>query len=239
MICPMSAGIDARTQVTVPPAPPVPASPEASRVRRRPWRDPRLVIGVALVAGSVLVGARLLAGADDTVAVWAARSSMGAGQPVGPGDLVRTRVRFDTQADADRYVSGDTTPAPGTVLRRDVGAGELLPRAAVAGRAVGDLVEVPLSVPSDGVPATVRVGSVVDVWATPDRATVPAGGTAPGRAVLVFDDVTVVSAPRTSTALGPTATRQVIIGVDARGQAELPRALARLSGGSVLLTRQR
>lgn len=238
----MSAGIDARPQTPVPPGPsgpPVLASPEASRVRRRPWRDPRLVVGVALVAVSVLVGARLLAGADDRVAVWAARSAMSTGQPVGPGDLVRTRVRFDSQHDADRYLSADAAPAPGTVLRRDVGAGELLPRAAISGRAAADLVEVPLSVPSDGVPATVRVGSVVDVWVTPDRATVPAGEATPGRATLVFDDVSVVAAPRTATALGPTATRQVIIGVGGDQRSELSRALARLSGGSVVLTRQR
>lgn len=231
----MSAGIDARPPQT---RPPVPASPQASRARQAPWRDPRLVVGLLLVAGSVLVGARLLAGADDTVAVWAARSAMSAGRTLGPDDLVRTRVRFERQSDADRYVSAAAPLARGTVLRRGVGAGELLPRAAVTGRTGGDLVEVPLSVPSDGVPATVRVGSVVDVWVAPDRATVPGSGTTPGRAVLVFDDVTVVAAPRAATALGPTATRQVIIGVSDPQQSDLPRALARLSRGSVLLTRQ-
>ncbi len=233
----MSAGIDARPQAVS--APPPPASPEATRVRRRLWRDPRLVVGVAIVAVSVLVGARLFAGADDSVPVWAARSAMTAGQPVGVADLVRTQVRFTGQDDANRYVSADAAPPAGTVLRRDVGAGELLPRAAVTGRAAGDLVEVPLSVPSDGVPATVRVGSVVDVWVAPDRATVPAGETPAGRAVLVFDDVTVVAVPRAASALGPTATRQVIVGVGSRLQAALPRALGRLSRGSVLLTRQR
>jgi hypothetical protein len=197
------------------------------------------VVGVTLVAVSVLVGARLFAGADDSVAVWSARTAMSAGQPLGPGDLVRTQVRFDSQADADRYLSADAAPAPGTVLRRDVGTGELLPRAAVTGRAAADLVEVPLSVPSDGVPATVRVGSVVDVWVAPGQATVPTGDAVPGRAALVFDDVTVVAVPRAASALGPTATRQVIVGVGSRQQAGLPRALARLSGGSVLLTRQR
>ena len=35
------------------------------------WRDPRLWIGVAIVAVSVVVGSRLLAAADDSVAVWA------------------------------------------------------------------------------------------------------------------------------------------------------------------------
>ena len=41
--------------------------PRATRSRRPGWRNPRLLIGLALVAGSVLVGARLVAAADDTV----------------------------------------------------------------------------------------------------------------------------------------------------------------------------
>jgi hypothetical protein len=45
----------------------------ALRVRRPGWRDPRLWIGVVLVAGSVVAGARLLAAADDTVQVWSPR----------------------------------------------------------------------------------------------------------------------------------------------------------------------
>ena len=42
------------------------------RGHRPAWRDPRLWIGVVLVAASVVAGARLLAAADDTVQVWAA-----------------------------------------------------------------------------------------------------------------------------------------------------------------------
>ena len=49
----------------------------------------------------------------------------------------------------------------------------------------------------------------------------------------------VLSVPRTGSSLGPTATRQVIVGVGADQQSRLPTSLATLAGGSVLLTAQR
>jgi hypothetical protein len=86
----------------------------------------------------------------------------------------------------------------------------------------------------------------VDVWVTPDGALTDAGSAAGGaprgpapRSTLVFDDVAVVSAPRTGTSLGPSATRQVIVGVGGEQLARLPRALAALAGGTVVLTAPR
>jgi len=216
--------------------PPRPASPAATRSTRSRWRDPRLVVGVALVALAVLLGARLL-GHDGAVGVWSARVSLPAGQRVDAGDLVRREVVFGSQADADRYLSADTAPRPGTVLTRDVGAGELLPRAAVADAPRQSLTEVPLSVPADQVPATVSPGAVVDVWVTPARdgaARTTQTGTEAAR--LLFDDVVVVAAPHADTALGPATTRQVIVGVPVDQQASLPGALAALGTGTVLLT---
>ncbi len=218
-----------------------PGSPAALRAHRSRWRDPRLVVGIVLVAGCALLGARLLGGADDTVGVWAARGSLNAGQAVGASDLVRREVRFGDQGAADAYLSADAPLPDGATLSRAVGAGELVPRTALGDAGTGSLTEVPLSVDSEAVPSTVRVGSVVDVYVTPDAAATDADG--PGgpaaRSTLVFDDVAVLSVPRTSTSLGPTATRQVIVGVDRDQQARLPTALAALAGGTVLLTAQR
>ena len=217
---------------------PAPASPVATRTSRHRWRDPRLVVGVALVALAVLLGARLL-GHDGAVGVWSARVPLTAGQRIGPDDLVRRDVVFGSQSDADRYLSADATPAAGTVLARDVGAGELVPRAAVGTAARPRLTEVPLSVAADRVPATVAPGAVVDVWVTPtEDAGARTAQAGPGPARLVFDDVVVVAAPRADSALGPATTRQVIVGVPADQQATLPDALAALGSGAVLLTHQ-
>jgi hypothetical protein len=210
------------------------SSPPAERARRSRWRDPRLLVGVAVVALCTVLGARLAGGSHDTVAVWAARSALQEGHPVGAADVVRREVRFGDQADADRYVAADGALPDGATLARTVGAGELLPRAALTSSGQAALTEVPLSVDTEAVPATVAVGSTVDVWVTPDKA----GGSA-RRSTLVFDDVAVVSVQRSSTTLGPTATRQVIVGVGEDQQAHLATSIAALSSGSVVLTARR
>jgi hypothetical protein len=220
-----------------------PGSPPATRAKRSRWRDPRLVVGIAVVAACALLGARLLGGADETVGVWAARDALNAGQAVGPSDVVRREVRFADRSDADAYLSADAALPDASTLARAVGAGELVPRAALGDAGTGSLTEVPLSVDSEAVPATLRAGAVVDVWVTPDAAVTDAdtsgdAGSEP-RSVLVFDDVPVLSVPRTSTSLGPTATRQVIVGVDDGQQSRLPTSLAALAGGTVVLTAQR
>jgi len=218
-------------------------SPEAQRPRRARWRDPRLVVGIAVIAVCGLLGARLLGSADDTVGVWAVRDPMAAGQPITTDDVVRRQIRFEEQVDADRYVSADQDLPDGATLSRAVGAGELLPREALGPADQRRLTEVPLSVPTEAVPSTLRLGSVVDVYVTPDAAVSGSGsGTSTGpspRSSLVFDDVTVLAAPRTGTALGPSATRQVIVGVGPDQADRLPSALASLAGGTVVLTAQR
>ncbi len=191
-----------------------------------------------MVAACTLLGARLLAGADDTVAVWAARAALGEGQQVGTADLVARRVRFVDQRDADRYLPASGDLPEGVTLARAVGSGELLPRAALGTRVAGALTDLPLSVGTEAVPATVRVGSTVDVWVTPDRAAQSSGGRG-RRATLVLDDVRVVSAPRAGGSLGPAATRQVIVGVGEDQQDQLPTSIAALAGGTVLLTVRR
>lgn len=227
--------IDARSRGgTAPPSPSAspPLSPAADRSLRPRWRDPRLVVGIAVVAACALLGANFLGGADDTVGVWAARGPMSAGQSLTAADLVRREVRFADQADADAYLSSDAAPPEGATLDRAVGTGELVPRGALGAAGTGSLTEVPLSVDAAAVPSTLRVGTVVDVWVTPDGPGAP-------RSTLVFDDVAVVSVPRPSTSLGPSATRQVIVGIGADQEPRLPTALAALAGGTVLLTAQR
>lgn len=232
-----AAGVftDRRTNGGAPPSPP------AARRATPRWRDPRLVVGLAVIAACALLGARLLATADDSVAVWAAGTDLNPGQRVTSADLVRTQVRFRVQADADRYLSADTALPAGTTVDRAVGTGELLARSALGDPATRSLTEVPLSVGTEAVPDTVGVGSTVDVWVTPRSAVgdAAAGTAAPGRSTRVFHDVRVVSAPATSTSLGPTATRQVIIGVAPDQEALLPRAIAALVSGDVLLTARR
>jgi hypothetical protein len=85
----------------------------------------------------------------------------------------------------------------------------------------------------------VRPGSVVDVWVTADpdlAADVSAARDA--ASTLVLGRVTVLSVSRPGGALGPSATRQVIVGVEPGQEDVLPTALAQLARGSVVLVRR-
>ena len=114
------------------PAPPsaaaLPPGPAPRRVRPPRWLDLRLLLGVLLVLGSVLLGARVVGAADATVPVWAASGDLAAGTELDADDLVAVDVRLDDTADA--YLSTSTRPE-GRTLARAVRAGELVPGSAL------------------------------------------------------------------------------------------------------------
>ena len=67
-----------------------PASPPARRLRRARLGDLRLWLGLVLVAGSMLVGARLMGADDDTVVVLRATRDLAVG--AGLDGLAPVRV---------------------------------------------------------------------------------------------------------------------------------------------------
>lgn len=209
------------------PLPAPPPSGTATRVPLRRWRDPRLVLGLLIVSGSVVLGTWVVAAADDTVTVWGVRAALPAGLPIGADTLEPRRVRFADGA-ADRYLP-TSSAVVGRRLARSVGAGELLPAAALAGTADPAGLQVPLTVEDSGLPGSVRAGAVVDVWVTPrDPAT---GGT---RARRVLDDVVVLEGPGSPDRLAPTSTSTVVVAV--ADDADLGDVLGATAGGRVVLT---
>src|SRR4051794_15748511 len=73
-------------------------TPTATRLSARRWRDPRVVVGVGLVALSVLLGTTLLGAADDTVAVWRGRGGPRPGRaPPTPHSAPRPPGRRTTR----------------------------------------------------------------------------------------------------------------------------------------------
>ncbi|WP_141003433.1 hypothetical protein [Nocardioides humi] len=205
---------------------------------RPAWRDPRLWLGVLLVTGSVVVGARLLAAADDTVTVWAMAGERGAGTPVVADDLVVQRVRFADDAALGRYFAADE-PVPGDlVLVRGVGAGELLARSAVGAAREEAVLRVPLEVDPNRVPPDVAAGSVVDVWLTDGSGPVatPAGTARSAErkadseepAGPALSRVTVVAAPAYDDTFAVTGARQLVVAVDDERAAEFEQLLGAL-----------
>lgn len=208
--------------------------PPAARATTPGWRDPRLWVGLLIVAVSVVAGSRLLAAADDTVAVWAVAADAGPGAALTESDLVAHRVRFAESDDLAGYYRVDDT-LPGELrLVRGVGAGELLPRGAVgAGDQPADAVELPVAVESDQVPPAVHAGSVVDVYLVGDPARGAAVTAEPGTPVLRA--ATVVDAPDSDDGFGgANGRRQLVLAVPQDDAAAYFAAVAALE--SPLLT---
>ena len=209
-----------------------PAGPVPRRVRPPRWLDLRLVLGVLLVLGSVLVGARVVTAADSTVPVWSAAGDLAAGTVLTDADLVAVQVRLDDVA--GQYLATSTQPE-GRVLGRAVRAGELLPRSALEG-ATG-LVQLALPVQAGYVPPGLQRGQVVDVYAVADPAV--------GAAAQTDGDVDlVVSAAPVQTVTGrgdgvlstATTTVQVVVAVAAEDAADV---LAAIGGrGLVVVVRE-
>ena len=178
--------------------------PAATRATRPGWRDPRLWIGVAIVAISVVAGARLLAAADDSVAVWATTADLAAGAEVTGDDLEARQVRFVDGADLDLYVPADQALPADARLLRGVGEGELLPRAALGAADDTGVLQLPISVEPTLVPDSVEAGSVVSVYVRDTSRCRECAGAA-------LERVTVVDAP---SADDLTGTRQLVLAVE-------------------------
>jgi hypothetical protein len=123
--------------------------------------DPRLVIGVLLVASSTAGVWALVAGLDDTVEVYAATTTLPAGTALDEGDLERVKVGLAESG--AHYVSVGDLPE-GAVLGRTVGEGELVPMAALA-EPDGERGATVVVTSRGPLPSLVVPGAVVDVWA--------------------------------------------------------------------------
>jgi hypothetical protein len=193
------------------------------RVRPPRWLDLRLVLGVLLVLGSVLLGARVVAAADATVPVWSAAGDLAAGTVLTAGDLVAVDVRLDDVAGA--YLATSTRP-DGRTLARAVRSGELLPRTALEEPA--ELVQLALPVQAGYVPPGLDRGQVVDVYAVADPA---AGATGAGDVsvalVVAAAPVQAISGRTEGVLSTATTTVQVVVSVPAD---QAPAVLGAIGG---------
>ncbi|WP_126688239.1 flagellar biosynthesis protein FlgA [Nocardioides ferulae] len=205
-------GTHSARPVTSPaPVPPHLEPPRALRSRPPGWRDPRLWVGVAIVAGSVVAGARLLAAADDTVTVWTAAGDLTAGRQLTAEDVVVERVRFADAGELERYFTTDDELPADQVLTRPLGEGELVPRAALGAPEDDRTVELPVAVEPALVPGSVTEGSVVDVFVLSGVPEARAGRR--GAAAPALEAVRVVAAPGLDETLGSTGRRQLVLEV--------------------------
>lgn len=147
-------------------------SPPARRNRHKQgWRQPRFLIGAALIVGSIMIGALVVGGADDRVMVWSARHDLAAGTVVTTDDLLAVPVAMDQ---ASRYLDASGTEIIGRRLGRAIGQDELVAITAV-GASDSDRRLITVPVEPVHAPTDVAHGDRVDVYSSPrDAAT--AGG---------------------------------------------------------------
>lgn len=203
-----------------PPAGDLP-SPVAVRLHRPGWRDPRLLLGLVLVGGSVLLGSWVLGDAARTTSVLVAREALVAGDRLTADVVEIQEGRFPA---SELYLSPEDVD--GGVLVRTVGRGEVVPRAAVAPEGVLDVRAVGVDV-ARAAPGVTQ-GAVVDLWFVP--AAEPAGGAAdPPRVLAEGLVVAEVSQDDATFAVGRGATVHVLVPT-----AALPDVLSALAApGSV------
>ncbi len=142
-------------------------APTAPRLRRPTWRDPRLVVGVVIVALSVALGSWAVSSAGRTVPVYAAAGTLTPGERLGADRLRTVEVRLGPSL--DRYLRADEPLPPDVVVQRVVDDGELVARGALGPAEAVDVRSVAVPVDS-GVSDRIRTGAVVDLWFVPEAA---------------------------------------------------------------------
>jgi hypothetical protein len=200
--------------------------PSASRLARARWLDARLLIGLLLVLLSVVVGAKVIADADQRVKVWSVTHDLGADTPLSGDDLAPAMVSLDNST--GRYLSA-SEDLDGLVLTRPVGRGELLPVSAV-GRAGGTTERrIVIEVDRTGV-AGITKGRVVDVYAVRDDS----AGETSAPPELVLSGVTVGEDVKSGSGAfgGGGTTVGVTLLVD---QSDVPDLIDAVAHGSVYL----
>ncbi len=187
--------------------------PIAGRLKRPRWSDPRLMIGVALVAIAIFGTASVVTRADRTEPYYSARHTLTPGTVLQLSDVVVTHVRVGSGT----YVPATAAPW-GEVVTRVIGAGEMIPEASLAAADEYSLRPVAVTTGSPLAEA-IESGAVVDVWVTRDG---PAG---PG-SMLVAAGVVVDQVDRDSGAFSAHSGETVYVLIPSADVGDLLAALA-------------
>jgi hypothetical protein len=188
-------------------------SPVPHRIKAPSWLDLRLVIGVVLVLGSVVLGAKIVSGANHTYRMLAVTRDLAAGTLLSHDDVKAVRVQLPDRGHGI-YVSGDADVL-GKQLNRSLASGELLPAAALGTAAALTTVTVPLT--ADNAP-TLRPGQRVEIWLS----------TKTCASIVLLADVTVQDVhPATGGSFSSSGGQNVVVSVAPDLAGRVVGALAR------------
>jgi hypothetical protein len=187
-------------------------SPSARRLKTPSWFDPRLVVGIALVLGSVLIGATVVSRAERTYRMLAMGRDLAAGATVRAEDVTVVRVRLPDRGSGvylDRI--GDVV---GRQLNRALSRGELVPAAALDSPPTLTTVSVPFA-PGDA-PQLGR-GQRIEVWVS----------TKSCPSVVLLADVTVQDVRVSDATFGSRRGQDVVLSIEPPLADRVVAALAR------------
>ena len=183
-------------------------TPTAARLQRPSWRDPRLLIGLVLLLTSTAFGARVIASADHTEPVYAARGALPTGTSLTADVLQVARVKL-TGTSAGYLDARRPIPA-GQVLIRGVGAGEIIPLTSIA--SADQMLSRPVDIPFEGtLPNGLATGGLVDVWASAKRRDAVGGGYAEPERIARMVEVFNVDRPDSGLSADRTGSVQVLL----------------------------
>lgn len=137
--------------------------------RRPAWRDPRLIVGLALIAVSIILATSIVSAARGGATVYRATQAILPGDVLGSHNIAPTRLDVDTSV----YATADAL-APGATVSEEVAAGEILRVSSIADTSAATARRLVITV-SDSLPASVQAGDQLDLWSVQQSSGVQSG----------------------------------------------------------------
>jgi hypothetical protein len=178
--------------------------------------DFRLVLGVALIAGSLVSAHIISQSTTRMVKVWSAVNNLAPGEVIEESDITISRVSLSDSA--NMYLDGEQSII-GTSVVRAIKSAELIPAYSLAQDASLDLHVVPISVSSLRLPDGVNGGSIVDIYGIPRNSATFAGNIdSKNGSKLLLADISVDSINRESSRLGGDIGLSILVPVSQVGE---------------------
>ncbi len=180
----------------------------ATRLRRPTVKDPRLVVGILLVALSVWLGVWAVDNAKDLSVAYVAAQPIVAGQAVTQEHLRPVEVNLAAQG--SQYVSVPLDADHNYIATTTIGEGQFVPTGSLVRDQAYATRVIAIST-STVLPRNVTVGATVELWAAPKAA---ASGDDPAP-TLVATDLVVAQLPATDQGFSASSGQTVHVVVSA------------------------
>lgn len=184
-----------------------------SRRSRSVWRDPRFLLGVALIIASVSLTTWIVNRATEGDELYRLNANIALGQPILTNQLVPVEARTTS----DAYVRVGALPEE-AIATRSLSKGELLPTAAVSSTAQSGRRQVVIDVASR-IPSSVTIGDRVEIWSVRNESVI---GEPAGEPIVLTREAVILTVTESEAGLGVEHLRSVEVSVP---EADLARLL--------------